>query len=60
VIIKQSDSGFGNKTTRGVTTGERLLHLVENPAYVAKNRYACPDTIPMVYEKLIESIPVKL
>lgn len=59
VMIKKDDAGFGNKTTRGVTTGERLLHLVENPAYVAKNRYSCPDTIPMSYEQLVKHIPVK-
>jgi hypothetical protein len=59
VIVKKSDAGFGNQVSRGITTGERLLHMIENPAYVAKNRYNCPDTLPMVFEKLIESIPVK-
>jgi hypothetical protein len=59
IIVKKSDVGFGNQVSRGITTGERLLHMVENPAYVAKNRYNCPDTIPMVYEKIVESIPVK-
>lgn len=59
VLIKKDDAGFGNKTNRGITTGERLLHLVENPAYVAKNRYACPDTIAMTYEALTNAIPVK-
>jgi len=59
VIVKKSDAGFGNQVSRGITTGERLLHMVENPAYIAKNRYNCPDTIPMVFEKLLESIPVK-
>lgn len=58
VLIKKDDAGFGNKTARGITTGERLLHLIENPAYVAKNRYNCPDTIPMTYEQLVASIPV--
>jgi hypothetical protein len=59
IIVKKSDVGFNNSVTRGITTGERLLHMVENPAYVAKNRYNCPDTLPMVYDKLIEHIPVK-
>jgi hypothetical protein len=59
IIVKKSDVGFNNSVTRGITTGERLLHMIENPAYVAKNRYNCPDTIPMVYEKLIEYVPVK-
>lgn len=32
---------------RGIGTGERLLHLVEKPAYLAKNRYSLPDTLPL-------------
>jgi hypothetical protein len=59
IIVKKAEVGFGNQVSRGITTGERLLHMVENPAYVAKNRYACPDTIPMVYDKIVEFIPVK-
>jgi len=59
VIVKKSDAGFGNQVSRGITTGERLLHMVENPAYIAKNRYNCPDTVPMAYEKVIEYVPVK-
>jgi hypothetical protein len=58
VLIKKDDAGFGNKTTRGVTTGERLLHFIENPAYVAKNRYNCPDTAVMTYEQLETLIPI--
>lgn len=59
VLIKKDDAGYGNKTNRGITTGERLLHLVENPAYVAKNRYSCPDTVAMTYEQLSAIIPIK-
>jgi hypothetical protein len=59
VLVKKDDAGYGNKTTRGITTGERLLHLVENPAYLAKNRYACPETIPMTYEAFSKVVPVQ-
>jgi hypothetical protein len=58
VIIRKSDSGFNKEKTRGVTTGERLLHFVENPAYAAKNRYACPDEIEMTIENLGKVIPI--
>jgi hypothetical protein len=58
VIIRKSDSGFNKEKTRGVTTGERLLHFVENPAYAAKNRYACPDEIEMTIENLEKVIPI--
>jgi hypothetical protein len=58
VIIRKSDTGFNKEKTRGVTTGERLLHFVENPAYAAKNRYGCPDEIEMTIENLAKVIPI--
>jgi hypothetical protein len=58
VIIRKSDAGFNNQKTRGVTTGERLLHFIENPAYAAKNRYNCPDEIEMKIENLEKLIPI--
>jgi hypothetical protein len=58
VIIKKSDSGFNNTKNRGVGTGERLLHFVENPAFAAKNRFACPDEIEMTIENLSKLIPI--
>lgn len=58
VIIRKADTGFNNQKTRGVTTGERLLHFVENPAYAAKNRYNCPDEIEMSIANLEKLIPI--
>ena len=58
VLIRKSDSGFNNTKNRGVTTGERLLHLVENPAYMAKNRYGCPEEIEMGIDNIKSIIPV--
>lgn len=58
IIIKKSDSGFNQQKARGVTTGERLLHFVETPAFVAKNRYSCPETIEMTMENLTNVIPI--
>jgi hypothetical protein len=58
VIIKKSDSGFNNTKNRGTTNGDRMLHFVENPAYAAKNRYACPDDIEMTIENLSKLIPL--
>lgn len=59
VIVKKSDAGFNKEVTRGVTTGERLLHLVENPAYLAKNRYGCPESIPFTFADIANNIPIK-
>ena len=58
VIIRKSDTGFNNQKTRGVTTGERLLHFVENPAYAAKNRYSCPEEIEMTIDNLASVVPI--
>ena len=59
IIVKKSDVGFNNQVNRGITTGERLLHLVENPAYMAKNRFTAPDIIPMTIEALAKVVPIK-
>lgn len=58
VIIRKQESGFNSERYRGITNGDRILHLVETPAYVAKNRYDCPDEIAMTYEALKSAIPV--
>jgi hypothetical protein len=58
VIIRKSDAGFNAQKSRGVTTGERLLHFVENPAFAAKNRYSCPEDIEMTIENLEKLLPI--
>ena len=42
----------GNDKVRklGTTSGERLLHLTDHPAYIAKNRYNLPDTLPLDWQ----------
>ena len=41
---------------KAVSGGERLLHTGEKPAYLAKNRYALPDTLPMSWTALEAAI----
>ena len=41
---------------KAVASGERLLHTGEKPAYLAKNRYSLPDTIPMNWETLAAAL----
>lgn len=65
VLIKKTDVGFDKTVARGITTGERLLHLVESPAFVAKCRYpGAPDEITMPKPgdgigKIAEYIPIE-
>lgn len=58
VIIKRADAGFNKEKSRGVTTGERLLHFVEQPAFVAKNRYSMPEDVEMTFENLQTLVPL--
>jgi hypothetical protein len=53
----KSDVGFNKKVTRALGSGERLLHTAERPAFLAKNRYALPDTIALSWATLAEAMP---
>lgn len=55
-IVKHDDVGFNQKVSRGITTGERLLYTTEKPAFLAKNRFALPDAIPMSWDALASAI----
>lgn len=44
VFFKEKE---GTKKKRAAGTGERLLHTVEAPCWVAKNRFGLPDIVPM-------------
>ena len=46
----------GSKTPRGVGDGQRIMYLQERPAYLAKNRYGLPESIPMDASVLLSSI----
>ncbi|NCC41566.1 MAG: ATP-binding protein [Gammaproteobacteria bacterium] len=55
-MIIKDDVGFNKKQARGIGTGERLLHLVERPAYIAKNRYNLPETIPLSWQAFSDAL----
>lgn len=55
-VIRKEDVGFKKTVARGITTGERLLHTTETPAYKAKNRYGLPPTLPLSWAALSEAI----
>ncbi len=50
------DAGFNAKRTRAKTTGERVLHVAPNPAFVAGNRYSLPPTLPLDWPAFQQSI----
>lgn len=41
---------------RGISTGNRILHTVENAAWTAKNRYSLPSTMPLDWAALEAAI----
>ena len=53
----KSDAGFGKKVVRGVGGGDRLLHTVERPAFLAKNRFGLSETIDLDWATLAAGIP---
>ena len=55
-IVKNADVGFNKAVARGISTGERLLYTSEKPAYMAKNRYNLPESIPLSWNAFIEAI----
>lgn len=56
VAVKKTDNGFGSVKARGIGTGRRVLHVVEKPAFCAKNRYNLPETMPLDWATLVEAI----
>jgi len=55
-LIKKDDVGFNKTVSRGISTGERLLFTSERPAYMAKNRYSLPESIPLSWEAFESAI----
>lgn len=51
-MVKKETSGFQTRA-RGMSTGRRLLRVVETPACIAKNRYALPEVIPLSWDALM-------
>lgn len=55
-VAKSEDAGFGQKRTRAITSGERIMHTVGAPAYTAKNRYSLPDPLPLSWAALADAL----
>ena len=55
-IVKKDDVGFNQTSNRGISTGERLLFTSERPAYMAKNRYNMPESIPLSWDAFAHAI----
>lgn len=54
--VKTTEVGFNKEIRRGATTGKRVLRLDNAPAYVAKNRYGLPATIPLEWQAFVDAM----
>ncbi|GAB5501169.1 MAG: hypothetical protein PsegKO_34800 [Pseudohongiellaceae bacterium] len=52
----KSDVGFNKKITRALGSGERVIHTEERPAFLAKNRYGLPETLPLHWPAFEEAL----
>ena len=57
VSTVKADVGFNKKVSRAVGSGERVIHTTERPAFLAKNRYGLPDTLPLDWQALAQAMP---
>ena len=57
ITTLKADAGFGKKIVRGVSGGDRLLHTVERPAFLAKNRFGLPETLPLSWPDFAAAVP---
>lgn len=59
-IVQAEDVGFEKTARRGVSTGQRLLWTQECPAFVAKNRYSLPESIPLEWAAFSDCVAQSL
>lgn len=61
VAIKETDTGFGKKQAHAEGGGTRWLFTDGRPAFVAKNRFAMPDALPIpqraAYDAIAKYLP---
>jgi len=57
ISVSKSDVGFNKKVTRALSSGARVMHTEERPAFLAKNRYGLPQTLPLEWSEFIAAMP---
>ena len=56
MTTKEETSAFGQKKTKAVSSGERVLRTSARPSWVAKSRYKIPEELPFEWGALIQAI----
>ena len=56
-VTEDAGNGFNEKKRiRATTTGERIMHTVGQPAFLAKNRYSLPTPLPLAWEAFAQAM----
>lgn len=50
------EAGFQQKRVRATTTGQRVMHTVGQPAFLAKSRFPLPPVLPLAWDALAEAL----
>ena len=58
VLTKSTDAGFGQKETKAITTGERILHVEPHPAHCGGNRFGLKN-MPLQWGAFEEALTTK-
>ena len=53
----KTDVGFNKKVVRGVGGSDRIIYTTERPAFLAKQRYGMPESLPMEWQAIAEAVP---
>ena len=53
----KADVDFNKKVNRAMGSGERVIHSAERPAFLAKNRYGLPETLPLDWQSFAQAMP---
>jgi hypothetical protein len=60
VFTTKTEGGFGRATTRGISTGERVVYTEERPSHVAKNRYQLPYELPLAWNAFADALAASI
>lgn len=56
LFVTKSEVGFNREVSRGMTTGERVMYTTEKPAFLAKNRYSLPESLPLSWQAFASAL----
>ena len=56
MTTREETTPFGQKKTKAVGSGERVLRTAARPSYVAKSRYQIPEELPLDWAALVNAI----